>query len=74
MEYLSVNRARSLIVLILASLIFVGVSSCQSTQPENPEPDCSVEGSPNCPDTEDNGEDRAYNPCLVNKSLPVCRK
>lgn len=71
MECLSIKRTSSLIVFTLTSLIFF--SGCQSTASEDLNAECPVENTTNCPISEDNGDDRGYNPCLVNKALPVCK-
>lgn len=55
----------------LLALTFSLVVACNST-PEYEEPDdCTPNGEEAC---EDSGDDRGYNPCLVNKNLPVCKR
>lgn len=71
MEILSINRAHRIFVLFTCCMLFL--CGCQST-PEESEPDCRVETNENCSAEKDNGDDRGYDPCLVNKNLPVCKK
>lgn len=71
MENLSINSVRRIFVLFTFCILFV--FGCKST-PEESEPDCRTETSENCSAEEDSGDDRGYNPCLVNKNLPVCKK
>lgn len=55
---------------ILISTTFLAcclMSGCQSTA--KTEPECRPENSQTC-----EGDDRGYDPCLVNKNLPVCKK
>ena len=55
----------------LLAVTFSLVVACNST-PEYEEPDeCRLNGEEAC---EDSGEDRGYNPCLVNNKLPVCKR
>jgi hypothetical protein len=72
MENLSINRARRIIVLF--TLCILCLFGCQSTPEEDLAPDCRTQTSENCSAEENNGDDRGYNPCLVNKNLPVCKK
>ena len=72
MENLSINSARRIFVLFTFCIAFL--FGCQSTPEEELEPDCRTQSSENCSDEENNGDDRGYNPCLVNKNLPVCKK
>ena len=70
MKDLSIIRANSGFVLcVIATLFLFG---CQSTTTEEVEIDCRAEGTETC--AEENGDDRGYNPCLVNKNLPVCKR
>ena len=70
MEHLLINRARRMFVFLTLCLLFV--QGCSSTAEEDVTVNCPTEISVNC--TDDNGDDRGYNPCLVNKKLPVCQK
>jgi hypothetical protein len=72
MEYLSKNKAYQIFGLSILSLVIL--TSCQSTETEVDEANCSTTDAENCPAEPNNGEDRGYNPCLVNKALPVCKK
>jgi len=71
MEKLSTRPVKGSIMLALFSSIFL--LGCQSTPTENTEPNCRTESSENCVE-EDMGDDRGFNPCLVNKKLPICKK
>ena len=71
MENLLINRAYRIFVSFTFCILFL--LACQST-PDESAPDCRTETSENCSAEEDNGDDRGYNPCLVNKNLPVCKK
>ena len=72
MEHLSLNRARQIFILLSICTLFL--YGCNSTSEENVEVNCQIETNENCSVEEDNGDDRGYNPCLVNKNLPVCQK
>lgn len=70
MEYLSINRARRMFVILTLCLLFI--QGCSSTTEEDVVANCRTEANEEC--SEDNGDDRGYNPCLVNKKLPICQK
>lgn len=53
-------------VVICASLI----GGCQSTEDSVDEAACQTEQQQNC--GSDDEAERGYDPCLVNKNLPVC--
>jgi len=72
MDNLSINRVRRIFVLCTFCLFFL--YGCKSTTNEDVATNCRTQGNENCADEEDNGDDRGYNPCLVNKNLPVCKK
>ena len=72
MENLSINRARRIFFLVSFSILFL--CGCNSTAQENIEANCQTETDKNCSVEDGNGDDRGYNPCLVNKNLPVCKK
>ena len=72
MEHLSINRARRICFLLTISMLFL--YGCNITAQENVETNCRTETNENCSAEEDNGDDRGFNPCLVNKKLPVCQK
>jgi hypothetical protein len=72
MKHISINRARR--IFILFNLCTVFLYGCKSTSEEDIEANCRTETNGNCSVEADNGDDRGYNPCLVNKSLPVCNK
>jgi hypothetical protein len=63
--------SRTIILALLGSVFLFG---CQSTATENSEPNCQTESSDNCVEEGDMGDDRGFNPCLVNKKLPICKK
>ena len=65
------NAYRSFVLIAFCSLFLIG---CNSTPEENIEPSCTMDSNENCSAETDNGDDRAYNPCKVNKNLPVCKK
>jgi hypothetical protein len=56
---------------LFSILFFYG---CKSTPEEDIEANCPAESTENCSVEDGNGDDRGYNPCLVNKNLPVCKK
>jgi hypothetical protein len=72
MEHLSINRARRIFVLFTFFLLFF--NGCKSTTDEDFTANCRTQANENCASEEDNGDDRGYNPCLVNNNLPVCKK
>lgn len=65
----SVVRARYF--AIFSALFLLG---CQSTSEENIDPNCQTQTTDNCSEEVGMGDDRGYDPCLVNKKLPVCKK
>lgn len=67
-----INRApRTLVFFTFCTLFLYG---CKSTPEEDVEAKCRTETNENCSAEDKNGDDRGYNPCLVNKNLPVCKK
>ncbi len=61
------NCTRVALLAVTCSLVV----ACNST-PEYTEPDeCAPNGEQSC---EDSGDDRGYNPCLVNNKLPACKR
>lgn len=75
MNNLTTNRASRITFLFIFSLI--SLFGCQSTSVEEVMSNCQTQSTENCSvedDNGDNGDDRGYNPCLVNKNLPVCKK
>lgn len=57
--------------MVFGILLLIG---CQSTPEESGEFDCKEQADATCSAEADNGDDRGYNPCLVNKKLPICKK
>jgi hypothetical protein len=73
MEYLSQNRVLRTFVLI--NIIVMSLVGCGSTSSvEEKQPECTENDTERCPAEVVNGDERGYNPCLVNKNLPVCKK
>ena len=72
MEHISINRARRIFILFALCTVFL--YGCKSTSEEDIKANCRTETNENCSVKPDNGDDRGYNPCLVNKNLPVCNK
>ena len=72
MENLSINRARRIFVLFTFCMLFI--FGCKSTPEHEVAANCVTETNKDCSVEDDNGDDRGYNPCLVNKKLPVCKK
>lgn len=72
MENQTINGIHRSFILFTFSTVFLW--GCQSTPPEEPNTECRADTAKNCPAEQNNGEDRGYNPCLVNKALPVCKK
>lgn len=70
-KLLSKLASRTMFLILLSSGFLL---SCQSTSADNEEPSCRTEVSDNCSAEEDMGDDRGFNPCLINKNLPVCKK
>ncbi len=71
------NRNYSSFTLLkLVTVVSVSLlSACGSTMQEDELPTCRSD-SPDlssCPEESDKPEDRGYNPCLINKNLPVCK-
>ena len=72
MDNLIVNGAHRMFFLGAFCSIFL--YGCNSTPEEEVAANCRTETTENCSVEDDNGDDRGYNPCLVNKNLPVCEK
>jgi hypothetical protein len=72
MNNLSINRTGYTFLLFIFGILFL--FGCQSTLEEKLDTNCRTQTSENCSVEEDNGDNRGYNPCLVNKNLPVCKK
>lgn len=49
------------------------LSGCKSTTTNNTESECRPQNTQSCEDIEGNGKDRGYDPCLINKNLPICK-
>ena len=73
MRNLFINRTGRLSVLFTFSVLLYG---CKSTSEEDVEATCRTETSEICSveNKYEDGDMRGYNPCLVNKNLPVCNK
>jgi hypothetical protein len=56
-------------VLVLVSLL----SACSSTTKEEEPLTCRPNIS-SCTEAPDTSDDRGYDPCLINKELPVCKQ
>lgn len=56
-------------VLVLVSLL----SGCNSTTKDEEPPTCRPSLS-SCAEEPDTSKDRGYDPCLINKELPVCKE
>ena len=66
------NLHRHLCGIFLLVLTFL-FSGCVSTENTNDELECRPKSTEECSVEEgDEGEERGYDPCLVNKNLPVC--
>jgi hypothetical protein len=72
MEHLSQNRVLRTFVLI--NIVVMSLIGCGSTGVEEKELECAENDTETCPAESVNGDDRGYNPCLINKNLPVCKK
>jgi hypothetical protein len=72
MKNLSINRAPRILILFTFCILFL--LGCKSTPEEDIEAKCRTDTNDNCSGEDNNGGDRGYNPCLVNKNLPVCKK
>jgi len=56
---------------VLLTLVFSG---CVSTEKSEEELECRPQNTEECSvEEQKEGEDRGYDPCLVNKNLPVCK-
>lgn len=72
MDNLTTNRAHRLFLLFAFCSTFL--YGCNSTSDKEIATNCRTETNENCTVEDENGDDRGYNPCLVNKNLPVCKK
>lgn len=68
-QHNSLQRPIASTLLILLLLL---IGSCGSTYKSSDEAECRPQNTEECA-TEESGEDRGYDPCLVNASLPVCK-
>ena len=68
---LSANSSYRMVFLFVLCTAFS--FGCQSTSEQEVGLNCQTEASENCSVEENNGDDRGYNPCLVNKNLTVCK-
>ncbi|GAA0857593.1 hypothetical protein [Aliiglaciecola litoralis] len=59
----------SKVLITTLSLSCLLLTGCKSTPDNVDEPECR-EANENC---QEDGDDRGYDPCLVNNSLPVCK-
>ena len=66
------NYLRNLRVGTLLVLLIFFLTGCASTDESTGEPECRPQTTEECVNDED-AEDRGYDPCLVNKNLPVCK-
>lgn len=62
---------RKIILTIMCCYFISMLSGCASTDETAEQPDCQPQVTENC--ESDEGPDRGYDPCLVNKNLPVCK-
>jgi len=67
-----INKVRRMFFLCAFCGMFL--YGCNSTPEEEVAANCRTDTNENCEVADDNGDDRGYNPCLVNKNLPVCKK
>lgn len=68
-QHNNLHRMLASTLLVLLTFLFSG---CVSTDKSNDELECRPQTSEEC-STEEEGEDRGYDPCLVNANLPVCK-
>ena len=47
------------------------LAGCGTTEEASEAPECQTSDAVNC--SAEEGEDRSYDPCLINKKLPVCK-
>lgn len=67
----NINRLLSSTFLLLLTFVFSG---CVSTEKSEEELECRPQSTQECSaEEEEDGEGRGYDPCLVNKNLPVCK-
>lgn len=65
------NRTNWTSLILTFLLLFLG--ACGSTMEETEVQECQPQNTESCAEAEDNGEDRGYDPCKINKNLPVCK-
>ncbi|GAB5380839.1 MAG: hypothetical protein Alis3KO_26950 [Aliiglaciecola sp.] len=69
---MNIKSAKTHLLTIFSLLLFSwGIAGCQSTEETQEAPECRAEVPENCEAA--TGDDRGYDPCLVNKNLPVCK-
>jgi hypothetical protein len=49
------------------------LGGCGATEQTEEVPECRSDAPETCTTEGEDAEDRSYNPCLINKNLPVCK-
>ena len=71
MEIYVKNKVYRLGIYLSFAILFL--SGCESTTTSNTEAECRPQNTQSCEDNDGNGNDRGYDPCLINKNLPICK-
>jgi hypothetical protein len=64
-------KGHKVILITSFTLTLYFLFGCDSTQEIEEEPECRSPSNEIC--EPDEGQERGYDPCLVNKNLPVCK-
>lgn len=65
-------RHKLLIYLCFSFTLFL-LSGCGATEQTEELAECRSDAPETCESDADEAEDRTFNPCLINKNLPVCK-
>ena len=64
-------KGRKVILITYFTVTLCLLLGCNSTEEAIEEPECRSPSNDSCETDED--QERGYDPCLVNKNLPVCK-
>lgn len=68
------NNLHKLLASTIVVLFTSFILGCSSTEKTTETTQCVPQNTQACPGSENqDGEDRGYDPCLINENLPVCK-
>jgi hypothetical protein len=67
------SALHKLLIYLCFSFTLLLLSGCGATEQTEELAECRSDAPETCDSEDPKAEDRGYNPCLINKNLPVCK-